>query len=291
MPPRSTDVTTVLMTRDRLPELLQVLDRLEGPVVVVDNASSDGTVAAVHALRRPDLDVVALDRNHGAVARTIGATRARTPLVAFADDDSWWHQGALARAAEAFAEHPRLGLLAGRLVVGEDERLDPVCADMAAAPLGRSADLPGPDVLGFVACAAVVRRSAFLGVGGFDDVVFFAGEEERVALDLAAAGWGQAYVEDVVAHHAPSAVRSTPAVRQSLIERNEVLTAVMRRPWPVVRERLRRRTAPRTDSLGALGRRAARAVRRRRLVPPHVEAQAALLEAGLTGASVGTRHP
>ena len=63
---------------------------------------------------------------------------------------------------------------------------------MAAAPLGRDPDLPGPSILGFLACAVVVRRSAFLDVGGFDDVVFFGGEEERVALDLAAAGWGLA---------------------------------------------------------------------------------------------------
>ena len=37
-------------------------------------------------------------------------------------------------------------------------------------------DLPGPRILGFVAYAAVVRRDAFLAAGGFDRVVFFAGE-------------------------------------------------------------------------------------------------------------------
>lgn len=150
---------------------------------------------------------------------------------------------------------------------------------MARAPLGREADLPGPSVLGFLACAAVVRREAFLGVGGFDDVVFFPGEEERVALDLAAAGWGLAYVEEVVAHHLPSSARSTPVQRQALIERNGVLTALMRRPWPVVRRRWSQRTVPLQESRVALARRAARALRRRRPLPPHVERQAAYLEA------------
>jgi GT2 family glycosyltransferase len=283
-------VTTVVMTRDRREELLRTIGHLHGPVVVVDNGSSDGTVQAVRDLARPDVEVVALDRNRGAVARTIGVARARTALVAFADDDSWWQPDALGRAADVFADHPRLGLLAARLVV-DDERLDPVCEQMAAAPLGRSPDLPGPDVLGFIACAAVVRREAFLGVGGFDDVVFFAGEEERVSLDLAAAGWGQAYVDDVVAHHAPSAVRSTPQARQALIERNLVLTALMRRPWSVVQERLARRAAPRHDSVPALTYRAARALRRRKRLPPHVEARAALLEHGLSDSGVGTAHP
>jgi GT2 family glycosyltransferase len=274
------DTTTVVMTRDRREDLLRTLPRLDGPVVVVDNGSTDGTAAAVRSLGRPDVEVLELERNHGAVARTLGARHAGTPLIAFADDDSWWDDGALARASDVFARHPRLGLVAARLVVGADgERLDAVCAEMARAPLGRAPDLPGPSVLGFLACAAVVRREAFLGVGGFDDVVFFPGEEERVALDLAAAGWGLAYVEDVVAHHLPSAARGAAVQRQALIERNSVLTAVMRRPWSVVRRRWAQRTVPLPDGGAALAHRASRALRRRRRLPPHVERQAARLDA------------
>jgi GT2 family glycosyltransferase len=227
-------VTTVVMTRDRRESLLDVLARLDGPVVVVDNGSGDGTVPAVVALGRPETTVIALSRNAGAAARNVGVAHARTAVVAFSDDDSWWAPGALARAAELFATYPRLGLLAARLLVGEREQLDPVCEQMARAPLGSSADLPGVDVLGFVACGAVVRREAFLGCGGFDQVVFFPGEEERLSLDLTAAGWGMAYVEDVVAHHHPSPARGCADVRVSLIARNRLLTAVMRRPWPVV---------------------------------------------------------
>jgi hypothetical protein len=94
---------------------------------------------------------------------------------------------------------------------------------MAAAHLGRAPDLPGPSILGFLACAVVVRRSAFLAVGGFDDVVFFGGEE-RVAPDLAAAGWGLAYVPDLVVHHHPSSDRDVRA-RVAREVRNRVLVA------------------------------------------------------------------
>src|SRR6266508_360862 len=38
-------------------------------------------------------------------------------------------------------------------------------AFMATAPVGWPADLPGPSVLGFLACAVAVRRDAFLGCG------------------------------------------------------------------------------------------------------------------------------
>jgi hypothetical protein len=67
-------------------------------------------------------------------------------------------------------------------------------------------------------------------------VVFFGGEEERVALDLAAAGWGLAYVPDVpelVVHHHPSPSRDLRA-RTVQAERNRVLVAVLRRPWRVI---------------------------------------------------------
>jgi GT2 family glycosyltransferase len=284
--PDARTVTTVVMTRNRREGLLATLARLAGPVVVVDNGSDDGTVAAVNALTRPDTTVIALRRNAGASARNVGVESARTPLVAFADDDSWWEPGALDLAAELFASHPRLALLAARLLVGASERTDPVSRHMAAAPLGSSPDLPGVDVLGFVACGAVVRRDAFLACGGFDRVVFFPGEEERLALDLAAAGWGLVYVDRVVAHHHPSPGRGDADDRARLIARNHLLTAVMRRPWPVVVRRARQAWGDgrgrRGGVLDALPRLPA-ALARRRTVPDWVEERALLLDADTLG--------
>ena len=229
------DVTVVVATRDRCAQLATTLPRhAPAPVILVDNGSTDGTPDLV-AARFPHVSVLALGSNRGAPARNLGVAAATTPYVAFADDDSWWAPGALALAARLLEKHPRLGLVAGRVLVGREERLDPMSAHMADAPLGVEPDLPGPSVLGFLACAAVVRREAFLACGGFDDVVFFLGEEERLALDLAAAGWGLAYCDDVVAHHHPDLSASRdPGGRAVQQARNRVLTSVLRRPWPVV---------------------------------------------------------
>ena len=225
-------VTIVVATRDRLADLERSLPRHEAPVIVVDNGSGDGTVAAVRR-SHPEVDVVEIGTNRGATARNVGVARASTRYVAFADDDSWWAPGAVALAADVLDAHRGVAVLAARVLVGEDGRLDPVCSEMAASPLGRRSDLPGPPIQGFVACGAVVRRDAFLDVGGFDDVVFFDGEEERVALDLSAAGWDLVYVPEVVAHHHPSPVRDREG-RRALAVRNRLLVAVLRRPWPVV---------------------------------------------------------
>ena len=271
--PRSA-VTCVVASRNRRADLLASLPRHEAPVVLVDNGSTDGTVEAVRAAH-PAVTVVPLDRNAGAVARTLGTARAGTPFVAFTDDDSWWAPGDLARAVEIMRAHPRLALLSARILVGTEEELDPVCTEMADSPLGTEPDLPGPSLLGFVACAALVRTEAFTAVGGFDPVVRFPGEEERLALDLAAAGWGLAYVDDVTVHHHPSTNRDPGTVRQAGIWRSRVLTALMRYPLRDLAGQLVRAVRAgrpgRRGLAGALPRVPA-ALRRRRVLPRHVMA-------------------
>jgi GT2 family glycosyltransferase len=288
-------MSVVMMTRNRRERVLATMAHL-GPaasdgveVIVVDNGSTDGTPEAVRQ-RWPDVRVIALRRNAGAVARNIGVDASQAEVVAFADDDSWWAPGALERALEHFRAHPRLAVLAARVLVGPDERLDPVCAEMALSPLPPAPDLPGPRILGFVACGAVVRRAAFRAVGGFDGVIRFAGEEERLAIDLAVAGWGMAYVPDVVAHHHPGTAGRRLG-RDRLAARNSILTACMRRPWRVAGARLGHAPA-RAILMAAL--RAPVAVARRRPVPPTVEAELRLLEeprARLTRRSAVTPRP
>lgn len=274
-------VTVVVMTRDRWTDLQRSLPRHRAPVVLVDNGSRDGTPDAVRQ-RFPHVKVVEADRNLGAMARNIGVALATTEYVAFADDDSWWAPGSLVRAAELLDSDPRLGLVAGCVLIGQQARADPVCIQMRDSPLPAEPGLPGPAIMGFPACGAVVRRQAYQAAGGFDDVVFFLGEEERLALDLASLGWRMAYVEDLLAHHYPSESRNR-AQREVRIRRNALLTAVMRRPWSIVA-----RAAVRLLRDGATGRRALvaaawvlpKALVRRRRVPQQVERAARLLENG-----------
>jgi GT2 family glycosyltransferase len=233
-------VGIVVVTRDRREELLATLGRLAAlaerpPIVVVDNASADGSAAAA-ADRFPGVDVVALRVNLGGAARNVGVRRLATPYVAFADDDSWWAPGALPRAVAALDAHPSVGVLQGRILVGPHERLDPTCAEMARSPLPPGDALPGPRLLGFIACGAVVRRAAFLAAGGFHPRLGVGGEEELLALRLAAAGLDIAYDAEVVAHHHPSPARDG-ARRRRRMARNRLWSAwLARRPRGAVGE-------------------------------------------------------
>jgi GT2 family glycosyltransferase len=233
MPPAPAPVAVVIATRNRATELLATLARLAAlpeqlPIVVVDNGSTDATAELVRT-HHPGVRVVGLRANRGAAARTVGARLVDSPYVAFSDDDSWWAPGALGRAVEVLNRHPRLAVLAARVLVGPDQRLDPVCDQMAHSPLPPADDLPGPSVLGFIACGAVVRRTAFLEVGGFDVRLGVGGEEQLLSVDLATRGWGLAYVEEVVAYHHPSPTRD-PSGRRRIQVRNALWSAWLRRP-------------------------------------------------------------
>jgi GT2 family glycosyltransferase len=271
-----------MATRGRRDRALATLDQLltlpeRPPIVVVDNGSADGTPAAI-ARRHPGVRVIELGHNAGAAARTVGLRALQTSLVAFSDDDSWWAEGALERAAELFDRHPRLALVQARILVGPEQRLDPTCAAMARSRVPAPPGLPGPAILGFVACGAIVRSEAFLAVGGFHPRLGMGGEEELLALDLASAGWQLAYVESLVAHHhpEPGAGRDGRAGAQL---RNSIWTTWLRRRAPAVVVRSARLFA--TGLRRGLARallEAARGLpwvlRERRAVPPGVERSA-----------------
>jgi GT2 family glycosyltransferase len=226
--------TVVIATRDRRERLLATLARLcslpdRPPIIVVDNASRDGTAAAV-GRDYPGVRLIGSTRELGSAARTLGVTASDTPLIAFSDDDSWWAPGSLRRAAELFDVYPALGLIAARIIVEPHGALDPTCKTMRASPLTADRPLPGPPILGFLACAAVVRRSAVLGCGGFHARYGFGGEEHLLAVDMASAGWGLAYVDEIVAHHEPAA---GPRDWQAMSElRNRLWSTWLRRPLP-----------------------------------------------------------
>jgi GT2 family glycosyltransferase len=119
-------VAVVLITHNRLIEVLRSLGHLtampERPrVVVIDNASTDGTAEAV-AEQFPMVEVVDAGGNLGAASRTIGMRRVDAPYVAFCDDDTWWEPGTLRRAADLFDAHPPLAVVTGRVLVGPEAK-------------------------------------------------------------------------------------------------------------------------------------------------------------------------
>jgi GT2 family glycosyltransferase len=155
---------------------------------------------------------------------------------------------------------------------------------MATSPLPASHGQPGHPILGFVACAAVVRRVAFLAAGGFSERLVIGGEEELLSWDLAAAAWELSYVPEIAAHHDPPPAPGGRPHRREATLRNALWTTWLRRPLPPALGA----TAHAIAQAGA-DRVAARALfraiaggiwvlRERSVSPPHVEAMRRRLE-------------
>jgi GT2 family glycosyltransferase len=226
-------VTVVVITRNRRDEVLRTLDAMTSlpdgaPIVVADNASTDGTADAIATLF-PRVSLLRCDRNLGALARNLAVRQVLTPYVAFCDDDTRWQPGALTRAADVLDAYPGLASVTGRCLVEPDLVEDPITPELRDSPVAGPDWLPGPALLGVMAGLTTFRVEAFRQVGGFSPRLWFGGEEELLAIDLAAHGWWMCWDPDIVIHHAPSTSRD-PRRRRQLGIRNTLWTLWLRRP-------------------------------------------------------------
>jgi GT2 family glycosyltransferase len=274
-------VTAVVLTYNRVTEVMRTIGHLaalpEQPaIIVVDNGSQDGTSARL-TKSFPEITVLRLERNIGAAARNAGVQEAATRYVALCDDDTWWAtDGSLRRAADVLDQHDRIAVVTAKVLVGPDEREDPTCALMAKSPLHRPAGFPGPSILGFLAGASLVRREAFLEVGGFEPKLFLGGEEALMAYDLAEAGWSMVYLSTALVHHHASPSRDSIG-RRRLLLRNALWIAWLRRPFvSACRETWRAYETIRSDPAALPGfsdtlSNVRWLIRRRRVVSPRIE--------------------
>jgi glycosyltransferase involved in cell wall biosynthesis len=166
-------VTAVVPTRDRLELLRMTLWSIlrqrdvDVRVVVVDEASSDGTPAYLAELAGSDERVrfVRHDEPKGAAgARNAGVALAETPWVAFCDDDDLWHPEKLRLQLAAAGD--RCWVAAGavmvdtRLELVDHTRLEPGDGEMLAALLSFNTIPAGGS-------GVAVRRDAIERAGGF----------------------------------------------------------------------------------------------------------------------------
>jgi GT2 family glycosyltransferase len=225
-------ISVVVLTHNRMAQLVDTLMQLRAlsecpPVIVADNASTDDTVRMA-AMLFPEIAIVQCGANLGAAGRNLAVDCVRTDYVAFCDDDTWWKPGSLAHAVRLLDAYPQVGILNARIEVGAAGDTDPVSTVMQMSPLDASG-LPGPSLVGFMAGASVMRTSVFRQMGGYDARYFIGGEEERMALDVLAAGYAIVYCAACTIAHHPSPLRDS-ALRRRMLARNAAWTAWQRLP-------------------------------------------------------------
>jgi N-acetylglucosaminyl-diphospho-decaprenol L-rhamnosyltransferase len=218
----------VIPTRDARALLLDALASLarqtvDHDVVVVDNASSDGTAAAV-AERFPGVRLIRSEENLGfgrAVNR--GVEAVDTPIVILVNNDVVCEPGFVERMLAPFADD-RVGLVAGvllqhdapELVDSAGIELDPTLRSWDRLWNRPAAELANGTPLGPCGGAAAYRLGAWRDVGGFDDAFFAYWEDVDLALRLRLAGWSCAFAGDarVLHKHGQTLGAASPAQRR-----------------------------------------------------------------------------
>jgi N-acetylglucosaminyl-diphospho-decaprenol L-rhamnosyltransferase len=196
-------VSAVIVTWNRREALEIVLDRLADlpvdEVLVVDNGSEDGTAELVRA-RGGNVRLLEQGENAGIAGRNRGAEAATGDLLLMLDDDAYPLPGAIEVLVERFEADARLGAAGG--LVRDVDAAGTVLRSTELGTFdwwlrsGRKGDAPaeGFPAFFFPEGASLLRRSAYLEVGGFFEPYFYLSSEIDLATRLLAAGWDVRYV-------------------------------------------------------------------------------------------------
>lgn len=207
-------------------------------LIVVDNASSDGSPEAV-AARHPGVTLIRNPSNLGfARANNIGIRASRGRLVALINSDVTVLPECIDSLVEFMDAHPRVGM-AGPLVLNTDGSvqhshwdfpsrggalartlaLDTLRLKMAPAAASPVAALPsaaadeGVAVEVLSGCFMVLRREALDRVGLLDEDFYIYGEDMDLCRRFHAAGWQVRHLAAARAIHAGGASSANAPVR------------------------------------------------------------------------------
>jgi GT2 family glycosyltransferase len=192
-------------------------------VVVVDNASTDGSLSGIENFNLP-LQVIRNSKNLGfAAACNLGATGCRTDYLLFLNPDAMLFRDSLSQPV-AFLEEPEnasVGIL-GIQLVDEDGTVARHCSrfptptSLLGTMVGLDRILPrrfprhfmtdwdhldSRDVDQIIGAFFLVRRSLFEVLTGFDERFFVYFEELDLSKRAHEMGWRSHYLADVCAYH------------------------------------------------------------------------------------------
>jgi GT2 family glycosyltransferase len=222
-------VSVVLVTWNSAPYLRRCLEGLAGQthreteLIVVDNASSDGSAELVAAQATR---VIRNDVNRGfsaAVNQAIAV--ARGEFVQLVNPDCFLERDYIATLVEALEHAPAVGSATGKLLRARGHEIEPLAGAMAAIDSmgmrmtrsGRHLDIdedgPGGEVFGVSGAAALYRMAFLRDTGGFDEAFFAYREDADLAWRGQLFGWRALCEPRAVAYHVR---RVTPDARRAL---------------------------------------------------------------------------
>jgi N-acetylglucosaminyl-diphospho-decaprenol L-rhamnosyltransferase len=223
---------------------------LEVELMVVDNGSTDGSVAF---LEREGIDHITLPENIGfAAAVNLGVKRTAAAAILVLNADTVLEPGAVERLVAVMASDPGLGGVQPRLLQLEGADRDPAAAllysagqaltrDGRAVELGAggrqsAGSLRGGEVFGVCGAACLLRRELFDDLGGYDRSFFAFYEDVDLNVRARAAGWRFEHVPEAIVWHVGNASWMAEAPQPGgwngrLVARNRIVTQARFMPF------------------------------------------------------------
>jgi N-acetylglucosaminyl-diphospho-decaprenol L-rhamnosyltransferase len=243
-------------TRECLASLYEATQGISFEIVVLDNASDDGTVEMIRA-EFPRVRLIAMPENLGfAAGVNRAAAAAQGEYLLLLNPDTVVHAGAVEHVVAFARSHPEYAIYGGR-TLNPDGSVNPgscwgrptvwsfFCfASMLSTAFKRSRVLD-PESLGHwqrdtvrevdivTGCLLLVRRALWKDLGGFDRRFFMYGEDADLALRTASAGLRLIVTPECVITHEVGA--SSKARADKMVLLFESKATLVRKHWSAPR--------------------------------------------------------
>lgn len=204
----------VILNYNRKKELLVTISKTKDliknnqndyEIIVVDNASSDASAAAVKE-SFPDIILIENKINNGIVGWNDGFKVARGRYFIVLDDDSHMETG-LEDSINYLDNNPNVGILALNITGGSYETSEWNHLDEA---------------IGFIGCGAIINRRLYEKIGGFAEWLFVYGHEWEYGIRCINAGFKLRFFKYSAVVHRTSKLNRTNKRLRIYTTRNEM---------------------------------------------------------------------
>ena len=236
--PEDGSVIAVVINYNGGDTVLRCLDSLKSQdypnlkVIVVDNASTDGSAGKIGAAH-PEARLILTGINGGwGIGCNIGMAAAESEFIALVNNDAWLDPACISEMVKSLRLKKEYGSCASKILTAEGNRLE-VCglhivADGSSCGRGRLREITlfseADEVFCANDCVCLYKREMINDIGDYDPDFFIYCDETDMGFKHQLAGWRCIYNPKALAYHAHSLTAgSYSAFKAFHVERNRIL--------------------------------------------------------------------
>jgi glycosyltransferase involved in cell wall biosynthesis len=193
-------------------------------IIINDGSTDEATLSLLHQLQGEGYRIVHQENKGPGAARNAGVRASDTPYLFFLDSDNMVRNGYIEEGIKLLESHREVGVFYGRpnFLGATTDRLFPT----------KPFDLPSLLVNNYIDLCALVRRTAWESVEGFDENRLLIGQEDwDFWIRLGGHGWGFHFCDKVLFDY-----RVRPDSLSSQVRKHEIAQYVFAKNAAIVRK-------------------------------------------------------